>query len=611
MRTKLQLLLVTLVMTLFGAGGVNAQTTPSIDDVKVISSDYTFIADDYTSNGTAKVAKNTLLGEYVFTPTGNNVASNKGKSTFDGKDHLNSLRIKNVQDVIGFKVSGPCTVTVYGQSHNTRCFNANSTTAAGTDIAAGTVKSATFEFTVSAAKTIYINSTGGDLYMAGFSVKMASATDPIITANPSSLTLAATSDNKSVTSTFTVTGTNLTGTNGTITLDNDVDGLTVSPSTFTVANGSASQEVTVTYSPTANVSQNSCNIVISDGNSTLNVPVTFSAIGVKDYTQRELGEAATWDFSKTGLTGDVSELTEPTLYADFGAVISDDFAADAATYKGAYPFYEGNTCRVQDDNFAFKTSVAGTVQVTFACTNNKSTRYLKVNGEQTTFSSKGETVESDPINVAAGDVTIGGSSWIKVFKVVFTPVAATPESATITSAGYATYVTKGDVDFSANADVKAYSAKYDAAAQTITLTPVTAAPAKTPLVLAGAAGTYELAAATTTPAAVENNDLQASESDVTADGSQWILAQLDGGVGFAKATEGSTIAAGKAYLVITAAAQSKSFIGFTDGTATGINAIQTADAAAVNAPLYNLAGQRVNKSFKGVVIQNGKKFFNK
>lgn len=30
-----------------------------------------------------------------------------------------------------------------------------------------------------------------------------------------------------------------------------------------------------------------------------------------------------------------------------------------------------------------------------------------------------------------------------------------------------------------------------------------------------------------------------------------------------------------------------------------------------NAPIYNLAGQRVSKAYKGVVIQNGKKFFNK
>ena len=30
-----------------------------------------------------------------------------------------------------------------------------------------------------------------------------------------------------------------------------------------------------------------------------------------------------------------------------------------------------------------------------------------------------------------------------------------------------------------------------------------------------------------------------------------------------------------------------------------------------NAPIYNLAGQRVDKNYKGVVIQNGKKFINK
>ena len=30
-----------------------------------------------------------------------------------------------------------------------------------------------------------------------------------------------------------------------------------------------------------------------------------------------------------------------------------------------------------------------------------------------------------------------------------------------------------------------------------------------------------------------------------------------------------------------------------------------------NAPIYNLAGQRVGKDYKGVVIQNGKKFIKK
>jgi len=37
---------------------------------------------------------------------------------------------------------------------------------------------------------------------------------------------------------------------------------------------------------------------------------------------------------------------------------------------------------------------------------------------------------------------------------------------------------------------------------------------------------------------------------------------------------------------------------------TGINSINADD---VNAPIYNIAGQRVSKAQKGVFIQNGKK----
>ena len=46
------------------------------------------------------------------------------------------------------------------------------------------------------------------------------------------------------------------------------------------------------------------------------------------------------------------------------------------------------------------------------------------------------------------------------------------------------------------------------------------------------------------------------------------------------------------------------------GVATNINGI-TENAANENAPIYNLAGQRVNKTAKGILIQNGKKFVNK
>lgn len=47
-----------------------------------------------------------------------------------------------------------------------------------------------------------------------------------------------------------------------------------------------------------------------------------------------------------------------------------------------------------------------------------------------------------------------------------------------------------------------------------------------------------------------------------------------------------------------------------EGTSTGITNVHAASSAKSSA-IYNLAGQQVNKDYKGVVIQNGKKFLNK
>lgn len=48
-----------------------------------------------------------------------------------------------------------------------------------------------------------------------------------------------------------------------------------------------------------------------------------------------------------------------------------------------------------------------------------------------------------------------------------------------------------------------------------------------------------------------------------------------------------------------------------DGDVTAIDAITGEPVIDANAPLYNLAGQRVGKAYKGVVVQNGRKFINK
>ncbi len=82
--------------------------------------------------------------------------------------------------------------------------------------------------------------------------------------------------------------------------------------------------------------------------------------------------------------------------------------------------------------------------------------------------------------------------------------------------------------------------------------------------------------------------------------------------------EAGILAAGKAYLQIptaqmpTGGNNAKLIIVF-DGEATGIDNLNLNDNDNfdANAPMYNLAGQRVNKSYKGVVIVNGKKVVRK
>lgn len=64
--------------------------------------------------------------------------------------------------------------------------------------------------------------------------------------------------------------------------------------------------------------------------------------------------------------------------------------------------------------------------------------------------------------------------------------------------------------------------------------------------------------------------------------------------------EESTIVVTKVYLTSKTVAEL--------GASTGISNAVVAPKANPNAPIYNLAGQKVSKSYKGVVIQNGKKF---
>ena len=168
--------------------------------------------------------------------------------------------------------------------------------------------------------------------------------------------------------------------------------------------------------------------------------------------------------------------------------------------------------------------------------------------------------------------------------------------------GYATFVAPFDVDFT-GANVTAHAATLNG--EYIKLSDaVTKVPAGAAVIVKADEGTYRVPVTTD---AVNNvaNELVASDG-ITADGTQYILAQLDNKVGFAKATPASVIPAGKGYIVISSGQEVKAFYPFFGDDETAISDVN-ANGNANDAAIYNMAGQRVSKLQKGVNIVNGKK----
>ena len=170
--------------------------------------------------------------------------------------------------------------------------------------------------------------------------------------------------------------------------------------------------------------------------------------------------------------------------------------------------------------------------------------------------------------------------------------------AEITDAGYATLFVE-DVDLTVPEGVEAFAGVVDG--KYLKLNAIEGAVAAgEPVVLKGAAGFYGFVPTTGATKAAAN-DLMGAAEDVEAAGN-YILAKPEGEpVGFYRASAG-TIKAGKAYLGV-AAPGVKAFLFDEDG-ATGINAVEKASE---NGPIYNIAGQRLNKMQKGINIVNGKK----
>ena len=205
---------------------------------------------------------------------------------------------------------------------------------------------------------------------------------------------------------------------------------------------------------------------------------------------------------------------------------------------------------------------------------------------------------------SATDVTFTAAetTWINSMMVTLAPTVL------VTTAKYASYVTTLATDFANTEGVTAY--KVTAAnATTITMEPIETAPKGTPVILKAEAESYALKLATSAPIAINDNLLQAGP--VTGDGTSYYVLGKDAGgnLGFGLLKAGVELPATKAYLPVSAIGAKVAFIPF-DSETTAIDFV-VAEPIDTYAPMYNLAGQRVTKNYKGVVIVNGKKMLNK
>ena len=188
------------------------------------------------------------------------------------------------------------------------------------------------------------------------------------------------------------------------------------------------------------------------------------------------------------------------------------------------------------------------------------------------------------------------------------------KSVTPTTNGYATFACSYPVNYSENG-LKAYTIKVDEVNQKVAYTEFTGVvPAgKAVLVCGIEEQKYELTPDTEKADAAFTTDLKVSDGTVKSDGTNFYgFTTKDGVSGFVRVAKDVAVPQGKGYLQLTgntAAAPVFYSINIGGGT-TGIGQVEV-EKAAENGAIYNLAGQRVATSYKGVVIKNGKKYVNK
>lgn len=348
-----------------------------------------------------------------------------------------------------------------------------------------------------------------------------------------------------------------------------------------------------------------------------------------EYTYDDSGEAytepvsLTWDFSeyKTQLNLE-GEQDYMTTYKGLTVVGNKTGSGGKDYLKTGAGFHGNGSSNTLEDGsiiryIAYTPDYDGTLKVTFKSNNKDATdRITAIGTAVKVFNNDNVAGETVPEEVLAYDFAnasgqtisaeltagttyyvyfaTGGQAILKL-EYVFSPVVSIP------SAEYTTYVTPANVTFPEN--IKAYIVT-SIGSTSVTISPVTNVPAKTPVILNGSEGDYTLSGMLGKANDVSANKLLASDGSVNGGEGIYALAKMEE-VGFYPVKEGVAVPAGKAYLNTSAAV--KGFLAL-EGEVTAINNVEAASAH--TSTIYNVAGQKVqNIKASGLYIVNGKKVF--
>lgn len=216
----------------------------------------------------------------------------------------------------------------------------------------------------------------------------------------------------------------------------------------------------------------------------------------------------------------------------------------------------------------------------------------------------GDPVAANATVEVTSEILANGATFANVVKVELVKgVTEVPFS--ITAAGWASFSNAKAVQLPAG--VKAYIAteKNGTDVDLVELTDGVV-PAETGVLLKADEGSYTATVVNTDVTYSENllvAALEAYEVPIALEGRIYAFGQYQGLVGFVLAEAGYEVAAGKAYLLLSTPS-AKPFISIAETT--GINGVNV--NALDGQATYNLQGQRVNGSQRGVVIRGGKKY---